>query len=86
MLAVFAIVYTPGGSGLTTVTANVTEPVPSITTSPTENVQPLPALSFGMQAQPAVLAPRLNVVFAGTVSVITTPVAFWLPVFVKLSV
>jgi hypothetical protein len=32
-----------------------------------------------VQTQPAVLAPALKVVLAGTVSVMTTPVALWLP-------
>ena len=39
------------------------------------SVQVEPALLFGAQTQPAVLAPALKVVLAGTVSVSTTPVA-----------
>ena len=43
------------------------------------SVQVEPALLFGAHTQPAVLAPALKVVFAGTVSVSTTPVAPRLP-------
>src|ERR1041385_3166096 len=50
------------------------------------SVQVEPALLFGVQLQPAVLAPALKVVFAGTVSVSTTPVAPWLPPFAYVSV
>ena len=44
-----------------------------------------PALLFGAQTQPAVLAPGLKVVLAGTVSVSDTPVAPWVPTFVTWS-
>src|SRR5215213_5188784 len=80
MLAVFEICVTPAATGLATVTANVAVwlPLPAATL-PTARVQVAPALLSGEQTQPAVLEPALNVVFAGTVSVITTPVAPTLP-------
>ena len=46
----------------------------------------LPAAVPGTQVQPAVLDPALKVVPTGTVSVSTTPVAFWLPRFSMLMV
>src|SRR5947207_353822 len=53
---------------------------------PIASVQVEPALLSGVQLHPAVLAPALNVVFAGTVSVSTTPVAPRLPAFAYESV
>jgi hypothetical protein len=41
----------------------------------------LPALLLGMQDQVPVLLPALKVVLAGTVSVMVTPVAVWVPMF-----
>src|SRR5215208_1292649 len=81
MLAVLAIWVTPAATGLTTVRANVAVwlPLPAAM-APTARVQVEPALLSGEQTQPAVLAPALNVLFAGTVSVSTTPVAPRLPV------
>ena len=80
MLAVLEICVTPAATGLTTVTANVAVWLPPpAATAPMASVQVEPALLFGAQTQPAVLAPALNVVFAGTVSVSTTPVAPRLP-------
>src|SRR3954468_20946160 len=49
-------------------------------------VQVEPGAILGTQFQPAVLAPALKVVFAGTVSVRTTPVAPTLPAFAYVSV
>ena len=72
---------TPAGTGFTTVTAKVALPEPPAASAPSARVQLLPALLLGVQAQPAVLAPALNVVLAGTVSVSTTPVAPWPPAF-----
>src|SRR5215213_4708285 len=86
IVAVLAICVTPAGSGLVTVTANVALPPPAAATEPTASVQVEPALLFGAQTQPPVLAPALNVVFAGTVSVSTTPVAPRLPVLEYVSV
>ena len=74
-LAVLAICVTPAATGLTTVSAKVALPEAPPATVPTASVQVLPGLSFGAQTQPAVLAPALKVVFDGTVSVRTTPVA-----------
>src|SRR3954467_13719566 len=50
------------------------------------SVQVEPALLSGAHDQPAVLAPALNVVFAGTVSVSATPVAPRLPPFAYVKV
>src|SRR3954452_21976973 len=50
------------------------------------SVQVEPALLSGAHDHPAVLAPALNVVFAGTVSVSTTPVAPRLPPFAYVNV
>jgi hypothetical protein len=76
MLAVLEIWVTPAATGLTTVTAKVAVRSPLVpATAPIARVQVEPALLSGAQTQPAVLAPALNVVFAGTVSVSTTPVA-----------
>src|SRR5688500_12652386 len=74
-LAVFEIWATPAATGFTTVTAKIALPDPPPARAPTASVQLLPALPFGAQTQPAVLAPALNVVWAGTVSESTTPVA-----------
>src|SRR5690242_19847025 len=73
--AVLMICVTPAASGVTTSTANVAVWFPSTVTAPIAKVQVDPALLFGVHDQPAVLDPELKVVFAGTVSVITTPVA-----------
>src|SRR5919106_609582 len=86
IVAVFAICVTPAGKGLATVTANVAEPPAEAATEPTASVQVEPALLFGEQDQPAVLAPALKVVFAGTVSVRITPVAPMLPELEYVSV
>ncbi len=62
------------------VTAKTTlPPPPAPATVPMEMVQTLPGLLSGAQIQPALLAPGLNTLSAGTVSVMTTPVASWLP-------
>src|SRR6185369_12868574 len=80
MLAVFEICDTPAANGFTTVTANVAVWLPPLAaTVPTLRLQVEPALLLGEQLHPAVLAPALNVVFAGTVSVRTTPEAPRLP-------
>ena len=50
-------------------------------TSPMVSTQVEPALAFGVQTQPLVLVAATKVVLAGTVSVIVTPVASWLPTF-----
>ena len=81
-LAVLLTCVTPAGTGLSTVTAKVALPgAPPAASAPSARVQVLPALPSGVQAQPAVLAPALNVVAVGTVSVITTPVAVMPPTF-----
>src|SRR5215213_2145189 len=76
IVAVFEICVTPAGSGSATVTAKVAVwlPLPAARL-PTARVQVEPALPFGEQDQPAVLAPALKVLLAGTVSVSTTPEA-----------
>src|SRR5258706_321533 len=81
--AVFEIRPTPAAIGSTTVTAKVAVwlPLPAVRL-PTARVQVEPALLFGAHTQPAVLAPALKVVFAGTVSVSTTPAAPRLPALV----
>src|SRR5437588_11842987 len=73
-VAVLASWVTPAATGLTTVTAKVAVwlPLPAATL-PTARVQVEPAALLGVQAQPAVLAPGLKLVFAGTVSISTTP-------------
>lgn len=81
MLALLLSCVTPAATGLTTVTAKVTVPLPPLLTLPRFKVQVLPALWFGRQTQPPVLTAALNVVCAGTVSVNTTPVALSPPVF-----
>src|SRR6185369_4361011 len=81
--AVLEIWVTPAATGFGTLTAKVVVcGVPSAGTAPTVLVQVEPALLFGVQLQPGRLAPELKVVFAGTVSVITTPDAPRLPVLV----
>src|SRR5215213_601381 len=80
IVAVLATCVTPAARGSATVTANVALPPPPAATPPTASVQVEPALLFGVQDQPPVLAPALNAVFAGTVSVRTTPVAPRFPV------
>jgi hypothetical protein len=80
MTAMFAIWLTPAATGLTTVTANVLIcEAPPAGTIPTARVQVEPALPLGVQTQPALLAPALKLVFAGTVSVRVTPEAPRLP-------
>src|SRR4051794_8644281 len=82
MVPVLATDATSAGNGESTVTANVAVPVPPPpATVPRANVH-VPAA----HTQPAVEAPALNVVFAGTVSVSTTPVADCVPEFVYVSV
>src|SRR6185369_7143878 len=57
-VAVLEICATPAPTGLTTVTANVAVWLPPpAATVPTLSVQVEPALLFGVQLQPAVLAP-----------------------------
>src|SRR5436190_4406502 len=80
MDAVLLICVTPAGSEPSTVTAKVAVWVPlPAARPPIARVQVDPALLFGVQLQPAVLAPALNVVLAATVSVRTTPVEPMLP-------
>ena len=68
------------GSGVTTITAKVAlPPAPLPASAPMVRTQVVPAAEPSEQLQPAVLAPALKVVFAGTVSVIWTPVAFCAP-------
>jgi hypothetical protein len=81
MLAVLEIVVRPAGAGETSVTANVTEPDPAAAIVPTVSVQVVPDGLASGHDQPAVLALALKVVLAGTVSVITEPVAGWFPLF-----
>ena len=57
-------------------TAKVAEaPLPAFTV-PSARVQVEPAVLSGVHDHPAVLAPELKTVLAGTPSVSTTPVAF----------
>ena len=73
---------TPAGTELATVTANVAVcGAAPAATMPAANVQTEPALLLGAQTHPAVLPPGLKVVFAGTVSVMTTAAAPRLPPF-----
>src|SRR6185295_12764372 len=75
-LAVLLTSVVPGGTGSSTSTAKVATWAPLAPASaPIASVQVEPALPSGTHTQPAVLAPALNVVFAGTVSVSVTPVA-----------
>src|SRR5439155_800879 len=78
---VFTIVPTPAATGLATVTANTAEPPPPAASAPTGNVQDAPTHTHA-GSDPA----ALKVVFAGTVSDSTTPVAPWLPAFEYVSV
>jgi hypothetical protein len=65
-----------GDNGVFTVTAYVAVSVPlPLATLPMLSVQVEPALLSGVQTHPAVLAPALKTVFAGTMSVKVTPVA-----------
>src|SRR5689334_16956175 len=85
--AVLEICATPAATGFTTVTAKVAvSPLAPVVTPPMASVQVEPALLFGTHPQPAVLAPALNVEFAGTVSVSTTPVAETAPALPYVSV
>ena len=79
MSAVLAISMTPAASGSSTSTAKVAVPPPPPTRLPMVRVHREPALVSGAHTHPAVLAPALKVVSAGTVSVISTPVASWSP-------
>ena len=80
-LAVLVIWSSPAGSGApTTVRAKVAVPLPPPPARlPMVRLHSEPAPVSGTQLQPAVLAPALKTVWAGTVSVTTTPVALWLP-------
>src|SRR6185295_2754339 len=76
MLAVLERSVTPAATGATPVTAKVAIWLPLMPArAPTASVQVETALLLGTHAQPAVLAPALKVLLAGTVSVRTTPVA-----------
>ncbi len=79
MTAVLAIWVTPVASGLSMVTAKLALPPLPAARLPMVRVHRLPGLLSGAQIQPALLAPGLNTLSAGTVSVMTTPVASWLP-------
>ena len=75
------------GKGLFALTAKSTKtPAPPAAIEPAGNVHTVPAGSPSEHDQPPELAPALKVVLAGTVSLTTTPVAFWLPVFVSVKV
>ena len=77
---VLEISATPDGNGSSTSTAKIAVPLPPPPARlPMDNVHREPAPASGTQTQPAVLAPTLKVVSAGTVSVISTPVASWSP-------
>src|SRR5438093_1312204 len=80
IVAVLATWVMPAASGLSTVTAKMTDPPPPTANVPTVNRQAVPAGAPFAQLQPGVLAPALKVVFAGTVSLICTPVRPILPV------
>src|SRR3954447_19943884 len=85
--AVLLMCVTPAATGLTTVAANVAVGLPPPAASPPmASVQVEPALLSGAHDHPAVLAPALNVVFAGTVSVSATPVAPRSPPFAYVKV
>jgi len=74
------VAWTPAGSGLSTVTANVMLPEPPAGRLAMVTVQVEPAEAPSAQDQTVgALAVVLKVVLAGTVSVMTTPVASWLP-------
>jgi hypothetical protein len=70
----FEIWVTPPGSGLSTAVGEA-----AAATGQTDG-QRTGRARAGVPGAAAVLAPALNVVFAGTVSVRATPVAPWLPV------
>src|SRR3954451_10832170 len=74
--AVLVMLVTPLATGEMTVTANVAVRVAPPATVPMGSVQ-----LVATQDQPTVEPAALNVVLAGTVSVSTTPVAAWFPVF-----
>jgi hypothetical protein len=69
------IVVTPAGSGVTTVTPNNTRAVAFPASGPIVSAHTVPAADPSAQLQAGALSPALNVTFAGTVSVIVTPVA-----------
>jgi hypothetical protein len=70
----------PAGSGVTTITAKVAlPPAPLPASAPMSQDAGRSGGGAIEQLQPAVLARPLKVVFAGTVSVIWTPVAFCAP-------
>jgi hypothetical protein len=74
--AVLVRVVTPAGSGETTFRAKAAlPPAPLIPSGPMTRAQTVPAPDPPAQVQPGVLAPRLKVVLAGTVSASTTPVS-----------
>jgi hypothetical protein len=76
MRAVLAIWVTPGGTGSTTVTAKVAEPLAPGATETMVVVQVSPGPPTPEQVHVVGrLSVALKVVLAGTVSVITTPVA-----------
>ena len=83
LMAVLAeMVVTPTVTGSSTVTAKVTVPVAALATLPMAIEQTEPALPLGAQIQPAVLAPALKAVLAGTFAVIWTLLAARLPLLV----
>jgi hypothetical protein len=73
--AVFESFETLFGTDEFTVTANVTAPVALGPTGPTANEHVVPARLPFAHDHPDVLAAASNVEFAGTISVITTPLA-----------
>ena len=73
MVTEFRMMLVP--AGLSTVTANSAVPCPSGGTSGTDNVQTVAGGLPSGHDHPDVLAAGLNVVWAGTVSVIVTLVA-----------
>ena len=75
VLAVLVMVSAPAGMGLAVVTANVTVPGTFTGNAPTEKRHGVLAGEPLAHDHPALLAPALKVVLAGTVSVMTTPVA-----------
>src|SRR3954454_18644730 len=85
--AVLLICGTPAATGVTTPAATAGVGFrPPAASPPMASVQVEPALLSGAHDPPAVLAPALNVVFAGTVSVSATPVAPRLPPFAYVKV
>ncbi len=71
----------PDGIVTSTRTAKLPDTVPVTASVPTGSVQTEPALSLGIQFQPAVELPGTKVVLAGTVAVSVTPEAPRLPLF-----